>query len=456
MPRYRRPLLLTVGILFAAYIITTGHAFADTPAQLAAQAQSQFQSCMMPGNGIGSDFTSRSLSAIQGMTDGIAHNATTIALSLFRFLFVIEFCWWLIDTYRHSAARGFTIPELAGGITFKIMSGLTFIAIITWLGASGHIAGIFAGFEKTAEQIVPPTVIAASGHPAVTSANIENGAASIMNTGMCLSSFIVNASVIGGNVGFNVFDISANAILSVVVLMLSILVAIFVAIAFFILAVQLVLALIESNIIATAGLFVLGFTGSRWTLSYGQSIFKYIFSLGIKIFAIFVIAGFTTQLAGLVVQSTVDTLSAPGVNGAYAGGVDFIQLLSFIGLTLLVLMMAIKVPSMASTFITGTPDMNIATAAGVAAGTAAVVAGGAMAAHAVGGKLAAMGAGRAAGGSMAGGGTVPRPTPASNAGGSGERRNTPGDRIRSGVERLHRMSDTSHASAPEIALKHHD
>jgi type IV secretion system protein TrbL len=82
-----------------------------------------------------------------------------------------------------------------------------------------------------------------------------------------------------------------NLLPMIEIVLTSMICALGVVLAFAIIAGQLLITLIESYIVIGAGVFMLGFTGSRWTLVFGEKYVGYAVSIGIKLFMLELIVG---------------------------------------------------------------------------------------------------------------------------------------------------------------------
>ena len=164
--------------------------------------------------------------------------------------------------------------------------------------------------------------------------------------------------------------------------------AVFTLIAFVIIAAQMLIILIESYIVLGAGAVMLGFLGSRWTTTFGEKYYGYAVSIGIKLMVIEIIAGLGLHMAGIWLHDLV------AVKGAHLQ-VDFDIAMG----SLLFGALALMVPSLAGSFMNGSPSLSLgnmgAAGAAIAGGTIAAGAGAAMGAASL--ANSAIGAGKAAG-----------------------------------------------------------
>lgn len=155
-----------------------------------------------------------------------------------------------------------------------------------------------------------------------------------------------------------------------------VLTGIIIIVVFAIIAGLLLATLIELYIALNAAIILLGFGGSRWTSDYAVSYWKYLLSVGMKIFAMQLLIG--------IGQSFIS-----GFFGQYDG--SNIQSLVFVGVSIVLLILVKIIPEVLQGVMNGTSVGG--------AGNALVSAGAAAAGGAVG---AALGAGAAvAGGTMA-------------------------------------------------------
>jgi type IV secretion system protein TrbL len=132
--------------------------------------------------------------------------------------------------------------------------------------------------------------------------------------------------------------------------------------AFTIIAGQLLIALIESYIVVSAGVLFLGFGGSRWTTDFTQKYLSYAVATGIKLFMLYLIVslGMTEAEAwqGLLKTS------------------KYSDMISVLGASLILCFLAFQIPNMAASMLSGAPSLT----AGAAMGTAGAVAAGTVAA----------------------------------------------------------------------------
>lgn len=170
--------------------------------------------------------------------------------------------------------------------------------------------------------------------------------------------------------------------------------AVFIIIAFVVVAGQLLVTLIESYFVISATVIFLGFGGSRWTQDFVQKYLGYAISVGVKLMTIYLLIGASNTLftgwAGLLSSSTAGLQFI--INAwVVMGGAAFFAFLAWM------------IPSLASSKLSGAPSLTGGAAAGVIGG---MVAGGIGAAATAGKGLGKLGeAAGAAFKGMGGGGS---------------------------------------------------
>ncbi|MGB6518900.1 MAG: type IV secretion system protein, partial [Candidatus Cybelea sp.] len=144
------------------------------------------------------------------------------------------------------------------------------------------------------------------------------------------------------------------------IVLTSMICALGVVLAFAIIAGQLLITLVESYIVIGAGVFMLGFTGSRWTLVFGEKYVGYAVSIGIKLFMLELIVGL-----GFALGQQWGSLFANGI----APPETYIEV---VGAALVFGFLAWQIPSLAASLMNGAPRMTlgsfVSTAGAVAVG----------------------------------------------------------------------------------------
>jgi type IV secretion system protein TrbL len=188
--------------------------------------------------------------------------------------------------------------------------------------------------------------------------------------------------------------------------LMALIAAIGILIAFVILAVEIVVTIIEFHIVTLVAFVTVPFGVLTQTSFMSERAIGYVVSVGIKLMALAIVVSL-----GTTVFDNYTVSPDPGI------GEDVGLLLAAV----VMVMLALKIPSIAAALISGGPQLNAGGAVMGAAGVAAGVAGGALAMRALGGAVAG---GWAAGGAQvaaarSAAGAIPPPGSTPPAGGSG-------------------------------------
>lgn len=167
------------------------------------------------------------------------------------------------------------------------------------------------------------------------------------------------------------------------VVLMAVVAAIGILIAFVILAVEIVVTIIEFHIVTLVAFVMVPFGVLSQTAFMSEKAIGYVVSVGVKLMALAIVVSL-----GTTIFDNYTVSSDPGV------GEDVGLLLAAV----LMVMLSLKIPAIAGALISGGPQLSAGGAVMGAAGVAAGVAGGALAARALGGAIAG---GWAAGGQVA-------------------------------------------------------
>jgi len=184
-----------------------------------------------------------------------------------------------------------------------------------------------------------------------------------------------------------------EALLIPIVGLLLVLVTIAIMLSFVYIAIEFIMTTIEAYIVIGMGAILMGFSGSQWTRDFSQKYIGYAFSVGIKLMVLMLILALIIAIAGTWKADIAIALADKEMG-------DFIQpMLMIAASSILLALLAIKIPSLASSLLSGAPSLGAAAAVGAAAGAAAGVASLAVgSAGIVGGVAKALGAGGGGGG----------------------------------------------------------
>ncbi len=141
-------------------------------------------------------------------------------------------------------------------------------------------------------------------------------------------------------------------------------IAILVFLAFLFVAAQLLVTLIESYIAVGAGVILLGFGGSRWTTDFATKYLQYAVGTGLKLMILYLIVGSGQTLFDSMVLDTENLMAS---------------CLAAMGSAVTYAFLAIQVPQIASSMMSGSPSLTAGAMAGAAIQLGAAAAGAAAA-----------------------------------------------------------------------------
>lgn len=142
-----------------------------------------------------------------------------------------------------------------------------------------------------------------------------------------------------------------------------VLAALVVVVSFCLIAAQMLVALVESYMVTTAGLLFLGFGGSKWTAPYVERFIGLAVSIGIKLFVLYLLVAVGYQMSNQwVIQVSGIGAAAEPVSTAFG----------IMGASLCFLMVCWQSPKLVSSMVGGSPQLTggdlIGTTAAVASG----------------------------------------------------------------------------------------
>jgi type IV secretion system protein TrbL len=282
--------------------------------------------------------------AFKTTSAGWISTALDYARHLFFLLVAIELAWTAI-TY---ALQRDSLSDFVASVVLKLMGVFFFLALLQ--NAPVWIPYIVDSFSQAGANIGGQSVVL--------------DPSSTFGEGLQLAKNML------GTLSNPVFFTAIVAVL------LAVFCSIGVVVAYAIVAGQLMVTLIESYIVVSAGLFFLGFSGSRWTLPFSEKYVAYAVSVGIKLFMLYLIVGLGQTLAAQwTVLFTPGVIASPDVYIGVAGSALVFMLLGW------------QIPSLAASLMNGSPMMTLGAAAStlstMAVGGATVVAGGLAATGAV-------------------------------------------------------------------------
>ncbi|MGA8534652.1 MAG: P-type conjugative transfer protein TrbL, partial [Candidatus Tumulicola sp.] len=284
-----------------------------------------------------------------GILTGLAHQFSTTtqpwmttalhyAQGLFFALVAIEIAWSAI-TY---VLQKDSLPDFVASLLLKILGvGFFFIVLQPQYGPV-WIGDIISSFSQAGSAI--------SGQVQLT----PSDPSSVFNCGTDIANAMLEST--SENQGMTL----GNILPMIEIVLTSMICALGVVLAFAIIAGQLLITLVESYIVIGAGVFMLGFTGSRWTLVFGEKYVGYAVSIGIKLFMLELIVGL-----GFDLGQQWGSLFANGI----APPETYIEV---VGAALVFGFLAWQIPSLAASLMNGAPRMTlgsfVSTAGAVAVG----------------------------------------------------------------------------------------
>jgi type IV secretion system protein TrbL len=249
------------------------------------------------------------------------------ALSLFWLLAAIEFAWSAIRLALRSADLGEWLGELINQIVFI---GL-FLALLT--NATAWTGAIVESFRAAGAEALRANGVAAGIAPS-----------DIFDTGVNIATKMLEALSVRAPVQSLFVVLAALVILG----------------GFALIAAAIILALVESYVVLSGGVLLMGFGGSRWTKDFAVRTLVYAVSVGAKLFILQLIAGLGAQIVG-------SWASLPEAQSVLAPAAATANILVIVGSTLVLWVLVKTVPEMIQGLINGTvAGANSGLAAGLA------------------------------------------------------------------------------------------
>ncbi|MHB1490445.1 MAG: P-type conjugative transfer protein TrbL, partial [Cellulomonas sp.] len=312
------------------------------------------------------------LNLYQGLEGSFASKALPIAESVFGALAAIEFAWtWVMWILEKGGGDGESvIPTLLK----KIMTiGFMYFLLLNAFSGLDLVPNLIGGFEYIGAQL---TGVGANSINSTTA----NSAYNMLTPGGIFNTAGQLIAIFSKGVNNAIQQLSwyqfGDAFVYGLAEMLFIAIILLV---FAMLAIALSLALIESYIILGAGVVFLAFGASRWTMPFAEKYISYAVGVGVKLFAFYLVLGIGGQLAHAW-GNDLTTMAGQ------ANGEGLVSLVFLAGMAFSLLLygyVAMKVPSIASAFITGAGgfmsggDLTSTVASAAAMGAAAALTGGA-------------------------------------------------------------------------------
>lgn len=282
-------------------------------------------------------------------TQGWEATLQRYALSLFWILAGLEFTWSAIKL----ALKGADLSEFLAELFNRILYIGFFFTLLTHSAQWSH--AIVDSFRQ-------------AGATASSSAGGANGLApsNIFDTGMQILQRITSS--------MSIYDPGDSIILA--------LAAIVILIGFALITALLVIALVESYCVISAGVILMGFGGSHWTNEFAINTLRYAVSVGAKLFMVQLIVGLGQQI--------LNEWSMQAQTGTW----DLDDALTIAAASIVFLAITKVIPEMVQGLINGSSLSTGSPITALAAGTAGAI--GAAAGMATGGAMSGLGMGAGA------------------------------------------------------------
>ena len=300
----------------------------------------------------------------------IGAGQTGIGWRIFTGLATLELVWWGIT----NALRKNDLGEWFSSLFLKMLE-LSFF-----------------GFVVSTAPTWMPAVIEAVRNVGAAFLYATPGAASIPSSEMTPSGIMTLADTLVAGLPHLIANSSswthlAQSFLASLALVVS---TVLLYIGFALVALQLLMTLIEMYMVLGIGSIMLGFLGSRWTVSFGEKYFSYAASVGAKLVTTYAIVGIMVSLA---------TQDATWMHQAGAGSVGPTNLIELAANGLIGGVLALAIPSVAGSALGGGAALGLSHLSSAGGGIARAA--GAAGLGAAAGVVGAVGAGKATGAALA-------------------------------------------------------
>jgi len=277
--------------------------------------------------------------------------AIQIATLVFGMLVLIEFTWFAMQMTLKKAE----LSEIITSLMFKVVAIGFFFTLL--LNAPTWIPLISQSFMQAGATISGTTVE-------------QFSPSAIISRGLDAAALLVAAQQADAPGTWELLTSPGQAGAALLTSIIIGLAALMLVIAFAILALQFLVALLEAYIVLGAGALLLGFSGSRWTMSFSEKYLGYSVSVGAKLLVVMVLVGFGTTFAEGVIAHW-NTLRA----GTGAGGIKIVDYLAVLAGSVLFGAMSFMLPSLAGSLLNGAASMSLGNTAGAASSAVMPVAG---------------------------------------------------------------------------------
>jgi type IV secretion system protein TrbL len=304
-------------------------------------------------------------------------NGLNYAQHFFVILLGVEFAWSAILWVLQKEQLG----ELLTAVVLKVMGISFFYLFIT--SASSWLPAIMQSFVKLGANVT-----------GIQNVSLDPDTILNLGLGICRAVFAaIPAPVWDTNAGFflsNIGNLIQNdltiAFVYAVAYVFAAIIDFIIFISFLVMAGQLIMTLIEMYIMIGGGAVMLGFTGSRWTMSFGEKYIGYSFSIGVKLFVNYLILALGLQIfavpltgcnasIGVSICGNLATVTSilgldGNVNtiGQMISGMGDLVLsdLSVAVTAVIFMMLSMRLPGLAASMMNGTPSLTLGAAVSAA------------------------------------------------------------------------------------------
>ena len=261
------------------------------------------------------------------------------------------------------------VGEFIGGVALKILVGGVFLwfaanassfffTVINGFRGAGQLAGgsndatpfalVATGLVAGAAFLVSSDVAHASD-----AAYASSAGNACTSPGVCL---IGTSQILA--TGHNLFELVAQGL------------GLMIMLAFTAIFIQVILTTIESYIVIFAGVFYIGFAGSRFTMPYSQGYFSYVINVGTKLFMIYFIAGaLQSFILPLIVSAGTALAAACCIPGGVGVGVGLAAASYGAFESVIAASLVWGIPGFAASFLSGSSSASATAVMGQVAGS---------------------------------------------------------------------------------------
>lgn len=281
------------------------------------------------------------------------------ASSLFWKLAVLDFTWTTIVWVKDRKEIG----EILTGFVGKTISvGFFWLVLFNSSSPNGWVQSIIDSFSTIGKSV------------AVSSGADVGTLDSILTQGFTLA--LNMYSVLYSNVGvtdviLHPIDTAERTFMIVPIFSTSIIVSL----GFALIAGQLLVTMCESYIAIYGGIIMLGFGGSRWTSDMATSYLKFAVGTGMKLMLCYMVIGLGFNVFSAMIPATISLEKI------------WEYVLTIIPITLIYVYLVFNIPGLASSIMSGSPNMSLGGMAGAAITAGAGIAGAGALAKTAGGKM---------------------------------------------------------------------